>query len=132
MTHYHAVVWIDHRAAHILGVGLAGGEIVKIDADNPIAHVHHKAGPTAGSGHEGESKAYLDDVARHLGEFKEILIAGPAQAKLHLFKHLQAHWPQIADRVVGIESADHPKQTELLAHAKRSFQGIDTKRPQVG
>ena len=131
MKPHHAVVWIDHREAHIFGLGLAAGQIAEIDARNPIAHVHHKASPTAGSGREPESTAYLDDVARHLDGIREILITGPAQAKLHLFRRLQDHWPQIAKNVVSLESADHPTQAELLTHARRTFRRIDNTRPQL-
>jgi stalled ribosome rescue protein Dom34 len=129
MKRQHAVVWIDHREAHILGVD---GNRFDVEAHQPIQRVHHKAGPTAGSGHEAESKAYLDEVARALGEVEEILITGPAQAKLHLFKHLQNAWPQIAQHVVGLESADHPGDAALLKHAKLYFHKVDSMRPQVG
>lgn len=132
MNRQHAVVWIDHREAHIYGVGLDAGEKFAVHDKNPIARIHHKAAPTAGSGHETETKAYLDEVAKALEGVKEILITGPAQAKLHLFRHLQAHWPKIAGNVVGLESADHPGTAALLDHARAYFHKVDRMRPQLG
>ena len=132
MNRQHAVVWIDHREAHMFGIGVDAGEKFAVHDHNPIAHVHHKAGPTAGSGHETETKAFLDEVARALEGVQEILITGPAQAKLHLFKRLQAQWPSIAAHIVGLESADHPTAAALIEHARHYFHKVDRMRPQIG
>ena len=132
MKRQHAIVWIDHREAHIFGIGLDAGEKLAVHDKNAIAHVHHKAGPTAGSGHEPETLAFLDEVAKALDGVKEILIAGPAQAKIHLKSRLEKHWPHIATNVVGVEVLDHPSEPEILAFARKHFLRIDLMRPQLG
>jgi hypothetical protein len=131
MNRQHAVVWIDHREAHLFGIGADAGEKLSVveHSPSPIRHIHHKAGPTASSGHEPESLAFMDEVAKALDGVKEILIAGPAQAKHHLKTRLDQHWPHIAANVVGVEALDHPSETEILNFARRAFHKIDRMRP---
>ena len=52
-------------------------------------------------------------------------MVGPAQAKLQLIKHLNSHDPQIGDKVVGVESIDHPSDGQLVAYARKYFVAKD-------
>lgn len=136
MQAYHIAVWIDHREAKVFRVGaLDSGEDV-IRAEHAEKHIHHKAGTFGaghgGAGHAGEDLAFLDAVAKDIADAHEILIVGPAQAKLHLFKRLQTHHPKIAEKVVGIESVDHPSDGQMVAYARHYFHKVDRMRPQVG
>jgi hypothetical protein len=58
-------------------------------------------------------------------ESKEILIVGPGSAKLDLMKHATKHDHSIAEKVVGIETVDHPTDGQLLAYAKKYFAKAD-------
>lgn len=49
----------------------------------------------------------------------EILITGPASAKIELAKYLRDKHPKPADRIVAVETADHPGDPEILAYARR-------------
>jgi hypothetical protein len=38
-----------------------------------------------------------------------------AQAKLHLIKHIHAHHHDMAAKVIGVETVDHPSDGQLVA-----------------
>ena len=56
---------------------------------------------------------------------------GPANAKFELYKYLQAKHPQTAEKVVGIETVDHPTNGELVNYAKAYFMKADRMLPQI-
>jgi stalled ribosome rescue protein Dom34 len=93
-------------------------------------HLHHKQS-VVGSGRLPENHAYYQAVADAIKDAGEILIVGPSTAKLELFKHLQAHAPTIAARVVSVETVDHPTDSQLLKFARRHFAADDRMRSQT-
>jgi hypothetical protein len=127
MSFNHAVVWIDHADAHILGFNAEASESIQVHAHASHKRQHLKSG-IPGSGHAPEDQAYYHAVAEGLGKATEILIVGPASAKLSLLKHLQKHDPATAGKVVGIETVDHPSDGQLLAYARRYFVAADRMR----
>jgi len=70
----------------------------------------------------------LHEVVEAVADANEILIVGPGSAKLELIKHIYKHDANIASRVVGVETVDHPTDGQLLAYAKKSFLRIDNLR----
>lgn len=129
MTHYHAAVWIDHHEAHIVSFNAdeASSETVNSPA---IKHHRHVAGAERGW-RAPEDPAYYEEIAAKLGEFGEILIVGPANAKFALLKHLQAKHAKLADKVVGIETVDHPSDGQLANYARAYFHKKDRMLPQI-
>jgi stalled ribosome rescue protein Dom34 len=91
-----------------------------IHTAKPHAHLHAKSG-SIGSGRTSESTAYYHAVAESLTGAQEILVVGPAQAKLQLIKHMHAHHPKMAELVIGVESVDHPTDGQLIAYARKYF-----------
>jgi hypothetical protein len=130
MSHYHVIVWIDHREAHVLQFNPDDAETSVIRPKSKHEHLHHKQG-VVGSGNAPEHQAYYDAVAKELKDAGEILIVGPSSAKLILFKHLQAHEPAIAARVISVESVDHPTDGQLLKYARQHFAADDRMRSQT-
>ena len=114
MSHYHCVVWIDHREAHVIEFNPDEAEASVVHPKARHEHLHHKQGVT-GSGRTPEDHAYYQAVAEAITGAGEILIVGPSTAKLELFKHLQAHASAIAARVVSVETVDHPSDAQLVA-----------------
>jgi stalled ribosome rescue protein Dom34 len=107
---------------------------MRISPDDVEKSIVHPAGPhhklhsrvgTLGDGRAPEDQAYYHQVAEALQGAGEILIVGPAQAKLQLLKHLHAHDPQLASRVVGVETVDHPSDGQLVAYARKYFHAKD-------
>ena len=119
-THFHAVVWIDHSQAKIFHIGLSGEDEVVLHPHMPTQHLHHKAN-TIGSGHVGFDKEFLAQVVNAVSDAGEILIIGPAGAKTELAKFIREKHPNIGNRIVAVEAADHPSDREIVAYAKQYF-----------
>lgn len=128
-SHYHAVVWMDHRDARVFTFNASSADKSVVHSHQLQPHLHRKSN-SIGDGRAAADPAYFDDIAKALQDTHEILLTGPANAKLELKKHLEQKWPQIAKKVVGVESADHPTDGVLLDHARRYFLAADRMRPQ--
>lgn len=129
MHHFHAVVWLDHREARVFEFNPEDVQKLVIHAHSPNRHIHHKSG-SVGAGHAKEDAQYYHAVAEALVHAGEILIVGPGQAKTVLFKHMHAHDPKVAAKVAGIETADHPSDGQIVAHARKYFERYDKTTPQ--
>jgi len=97
-------------------------EIIKSKSTH--THLHHKANEI-GSGKLALDSKYLHAVMQSVNESKEILILGPGSAKLELIKHAHQHDAKIAEKIVGVETVDHPSDKEILAHARKFFYKVD-------
>ncbi len=128
MAYIHAVVWIDHDQAHVIHFGTDAADEKTVHAAKRDGHLHHKRG-AIGSGRQPEDRSYYHHVALALRGATEILIAGPANAKQELVKHLKEHDKDVAACVVGVEVLDHPSDGQLLAFARKYFLGVDRMRP---
>jgi stalled ribosome rescue protein Dom34 len=127
MSLSHAVVWIDHQEAHVIQFNAEASESEIIKTKSKHKQVHQKAG-VLGSGHNSSDQNYLHQVVQAVSEAGEILIVGPGSAKLELFKHAHNHDVKISEKIVGIETVDHPTDAQLLAHAKKYFVKADNMR----
>ena len=129
MSHYHCVVWIDHREAHVIEFKPDAADESVVHTTSKHAHLHHKDG-VVGSGNLPEDRKYYQAVTDAIKDAHEILIVGPASAKNEFFKHLKTHAPLTAARVVAVETVDHPSDGELLGFARKHFAADDRMRPQ--
>ena len=129
MSHYHCIVWIDHREAHVIEFNPEDAETSVIRPKSKHEHLHHKQG-AVGSGNAPQDHVYYQTVADAIKDAGEILIVGPSTAKLEFLKHLQSHAPALAAHVVSVETVDHPTDGELLKFARRHFDADDRMRSQ--
>jgi hypothetical protein len=128
--HFHAVVAIDHAEATIFE--FAEGDVTehRIKASDRQGNLHHKAG-SAGSGHIHDSKAYLSAVVSALKPSHEILIVGHGTAKDELAGFIRDHAPLLAPRIMGVRAIDQTTMGEILAFARKFFEGKDLMTPQL-
>ncbi len=124
MSHTHALVWLDHSEAHVMPIGTADVEKTVVYSSHPHAKLHTRAG-TLGSGRAPEDHDYYHRVAQALGGAQEILVVGPADAKLHLIKHLHSHHARLVERLIGVETVDHLSDGQLGAYARKYFLKMD-------
>lgn len=124
MSHYHAVVWLDHSEAHVMHISPDDVEKSVVHPSKPHQHLHSKSG-TVGNGRSAEDKTYYHAIAEALKGAQEILVVGPAQAKLQLIKHINTHDQALSDKVVGVETIDHPTDGQLVAYARKYFVAKD-------
>jgi len=128
--HYHAVVWIDHHEARIIEIGQGDVDEVHVKPHHPIKHLHTKAGSNA-SWRAPEDMKFYKSVAERLAPVQEILVVGPANAKTAFVKYLHKKDPKTAEKIVGVESVDHPTDGQLAHYAKAYFKHADRMLPQI-
>ncbi len=127
MSHYHAVIWIDHREAKVFHFSPTDVEKLVLHPDKPTKHVHRKAN-SIGSGHAALDHDFLHAVVKAVSGAGEVLIAGPAEAKHELVAHIEKHDPALKKIIAGVENVDHPSDGELVAHARKYFKAVDRMR----
>jgi stalled ribosome rescue protein Dom34 len=129
-SHYHAIVWIDHKQARVFHFNAGEADKLVMHPDNPVRHLHHKAG-SIGSGHAAEDQRFLEEVAKSIADAGAIVIVGPSGEKDELAKHIGQRHPEMTVKIEGVETVDHPTDDELLAYARRYVKSADFKRPQI-
>ena len=131
MIRYHAVVWIDHREAHVLHFTPDEVENTLVHAHPKNRKTHHRKG-VIGGGKAPEDREFFDGIAASLAGAAEILIVGPAQAKEEFARYLHQHARDLAGKIIAVGAADHPSDGELLKLARHYFVGADRMRTQPG
>jgi stalled ribosome rescue protein Dom34 len=116
MSFKHAIVWLDQTEAHVIHFtrDAAESDVIKTTSQ------HQKAG-VVGNNRAEESTTFMDEVATAIDSSQEILVVGPGQEKMTFIKHLHKNHAGIADKVVSVETVDHPNDGQLLAFARKYF-----------
>jgi stalled ribosome rescue protein Dom34 len=118
MNTKHAAIWIDHKEATVFFIDGETSETL-----HAHRHVEH---PKRGDGkHDAMEESYFHAVLHEVRESEEILVLGPATAKLQLVRHAHKHDHVIADKIVGVETVDHPTDGQILKYAKQYFHAKD-------
>ena len=120
MSHIHAIVWLDHMDATVIGFSLGKSEVTEIHSQSPHRQIHRKSG-IPGSGHAADDLDFFAEVVEGVRDMREVLIAGPGT--------VQGRHPDLAQRIVGVETLDHPSDGELLAYARKYFKRVDQLGP---
>ena len=123
MSHFHAVVWIDHHKA-------TAWQFTPTEQEGTVVHAYgqsrvHSRKSTHGGHKSPANKHFFDEVAQALSGAHEILIIGPAQTKQEFANFLREKHAELGRGIVAVESADHPTDPEVLAYARRHFAAID-------
>ena len=117
----HAVIWIDHKEARIFEIDSDKLEHSIVDSPGPHIHRHANEVDLRIRNHPDDEHRYFREVARALDHLGQVLLVGPAQTKLHFFRYLHLHDRPLEAKIVGIESADHPTDGQLVAHLRKYF-----------
>jgi stalled ribosome rescue protein Dom34 len=124
MSHFHAVVWIDHQKATVWH--FSSTEQVSTHVHSPEQHrqVHNRKS-THGGHKSPADRHFFDEAAQALEGAHEILVIGPAQTKQEFATYLRDKHAPLGRAIVAVESADHPTDAEVLAYARRHFVALD-------
>jgi len=123
----HAVTWMDHREARVFHMHPDSTEETTVLA--PQHHIHrHPNGRGEAKEHAADAQHFFKEVARTLEGADAVLLVGPSTAKLEFFRYLHEHARAIESKVVGVESADHPTDGEIVARARSCFSRSDRMR----
>lgn len=119
-SHLQAAVWIDHHEARIFHVDAESFDESMIRA--PRRHIHrHPKGPTAEHHHPDDLHRFFHEVADGLRDAEQILVMGPSTAKLQLLRYLHEREHVLDQRIVGLETVDHPTDRQLVAYVTQYF-----------
>ena len=99
-------------------------EVEVIKSKSTHTNLHHKSG-AIGNGRAPIDEKYLHSVIQSVIKSEEILVTGPGSAKLELIKHVHRHDPQMSEKIIGVETVDHPSDKEVLAFARDFFYKAD-------
>lgn len=124
MTHYHAVVWIDHAEARIFSFNADDVEQSVLHPERAHVHLHHKAG-SIGTGKAAADPDFLRKITGALRDFGEFLLVGPGNAKTELSTYIADHEPALRPKLKGIEAMDHPTDGQIVAFARKYFRATD-------
>ncbi|HMD73458.1 MAG TPA: hypothetical protein VKG05_06325 [Steroidobacteraceae bacterium] len=127
MSHYHAIVWIDHQKASIW-------QLTETEQQHSIVRAPHLQaraddGKHTKAHHEAADYPFFDEVAKSLTGAHEILVIGPAQTKHDFVSYLGKKHAALAGLIVAVETADHPSDKQILAYARLHFPALDRMRP---
>jgi len=128
-------LWIDHKKASIVAVTDKGEEMRLVIAKAEKQLRRSGDSPLKGSYEplqvpESDSRQkrlthhlaiYYDAVIASIRDAGSILIFGPGDAKDELKKRLKKN--KLADRIVGIETADKMTDRQIAAKVRKYFQG---------
>ena len=116
MTTFHAVVWMDHTEAHVLMF-----DKEHVEAQRIKARSHH----TPKHGHVGADKDFFKSISESLEGVSEVLLTGPANAKIE-FRDFCKHNAHAIDKaVVEVLTTDHPSDAQVVAMARQYFTRYD-------
>jgi stalled ribosome rescue protein Dom34 len=127
--HFHVLVWIDHQLAKVISFNADNADSSIVHSTHGKQHLHHKVN-AGDSGHVAVDSEYLERVAVALKNAGAILVTGPASAKKELMAHMERAHPEIAKRVSGVETVDHPTDGELVTMGRRFFRADDRMQAQ--
>jgi len=116
MPFQHAVVWLDQTEAHVI-------HFTRDDADTEViktASQHQKAG-VVGNNRAEPDYTYMDEVIAAITDAKQILVVGPGMEKLAFMRHMAKGHADTAEKVVSVETVDHPNDGQLLTYARKYF-----------
>jgi stalled ribosome rescue protein Dom34 len=129
MTHPYVAVWLDHSEAHVFHVDARDFDETTIVSPKAYAQLHRRSGPGAESGHRAlGDQHFYKAVSGAVADAQEILVVGPSTAKLELLRYMHRHAHQVAEKIVGVETVDHPTDRQLVAYARHYFGIVDEAR----
>jgi len=116
-------------AACILFIDSDHAKIFKLNPgkmDSSELKKHEQKHHNTGEKNEEHEKHFFNEVISHLKDSSELLIVGPGLAKNRFKSHLEAHHHQdLAKKVVGSETIDHPTDAQIVAVGKKFFTAYD-------
>ncbi len=118
MTTFHAVVWMDHSQARVLMFDKEHVEGLRVKARQQHTPKH---------GHVSADKDFFKQIAATLEGVSEVLLTGPANAKIEFRDFCKQHAHEVDKAVTNVINADHPTDAQLVAMARTYFLKFDQK-----
>lgn len=112
------VVWLDSAKAKIFEL-----HPTQVEEKTLLrTEIRHHSGADKEQNSRKNLEKFFHELAGALKDANEILLTGPGEAKIHFQSHLKEHHhAQIGNKVVGVETTDHPTDGQIIALAKQFF-----------
>ncbi len=115
------IIWVDQQEAkwfEMTANGINKGVMKKKSHEHSGGHVDAR--------HHQQDEHFYHEIAEKLSPATEILLTGPGLAKVHFKTHLEKHHHEkLANKIVGVETVDHPSEGELLKLGRDFFKNYD-------
>lgn len=128
MSTQHAAVWLDHQEAKVFHIHPATFERTELHVAHHLHHPHRTGGQAELDRSVSEEHPFFDAIAKALADADEVLVVGPADAKLELVKFLKERHQELAGKILGVEPSDHPSDNQMVAHVRKYFVAADRMR----
>lgn len=112
-------VWLDHYEARIFHVDLETFDERALAA--PLHHLHRRKTAGEAKARQDEEHHFFADIAKALATAEQVLVLGPSTAKTQLLHYLHEHARPLEGKVIGVETADHPTDAQIVAHVRNHF-----------
>jgi len=114
------VVWMDHEHAKIFALSPEKMETHSLKKHEVRHHTSHDE-----QKHKN-AEGFFHELASELKGASELLLVGPGLAKAQFKHHLENHHHQdLAKKVVGMETCDHPTDNQILDLGRKFFKKYD-------
>jgi stalled ribosome rescue protein Dom34 len=114
-------VWMDHDEAKIFHVDAATFDEATLHSASHHLHSRPKDQETRTHNHPDDEHRFFQSIAAALAGADQVLVLGPSVTKLRFLRYVAKHDPALEPRIVGIETADHPTDRQLVAHVRQYF-----------
>ena len=127
MSFKHVVIWLDSHEAYLIHFDAGTSENVLIRTHAYLSDPHSDSVlPSAAI--TAENARYFREIVQGILGSIEILLVGPANEKHELMRYIIQHHRYTAQKIVGVVTADHPAEGQLLSFARRYFKKIEQMR----
>lgn len=116
---------MDHETAKVFHIGGDSFDEATFKMPKHQLASRAKGRNTHHRGETHDQKEFYDAIVKAVADAQEILVMGPGTAKLDFLKHVHKHDAALEPRIVGVESADHPTDGQVVAHARAYFRAKD-------
>jgi stalled ribosome rescue protein Dom34 len=124
-------VWMDHHQARIFDVDGKTFDERTVESVTKHVHRHSMDSEMKTHNHPDDEHRFFREITHQLAGADQILVLGPSVTKLRFIKYAHAHDQALASTIVGVETADHPTDRQIVAHVRHYFHG-DLPRLGVG
>jgi stalled ribosome rescue protein Dom34 len=121
----HIAVWLDHKEARVFTFAGDAAAETTVHAPPHNDHHHWEHEQKGIKEHPEDVLKFFRELASSLDGAEALLLVGPGSAKLQFFRFIHEHHRALEPKVVGIETVDHPSDAQLIAYAKKYFEGSD-------
>lgn len=110
-------IWLDQEQAKFFRFNNEKVETSHLKSKHQDHHHHHPDHLDQ----QRQEHAFFAEAAGKITDASRVLILGPGGAKDHFHKYLVEHHAEMAKRVAGCETVDHPSDPQIAAHARKFF-----------